>query len=73
MPNPIASAIEPKWSTHKQTKEFTHMRYTAATCDPDDFTPENGWTLRQNHYNRETELLIAVTSCEFPASTIVLS
>lgn len=41
-----------------------HMRYTAATCDPDDFTPENGWTLRVNQYNRETELLIAVTSCE---------
>ena len=20
--------------------EFSHMRYTAATCDPNDFTPE---------------------------------
>jgi chitin synthase len=40
------------------------MRYTAATCDPDDFTVANGWTLRQNEYNRDTELLIAVTSCE---------
>lgn len=40
------------------------MRYTAATCDPDDFTPENGWNLRVSKYNRETELLIAVTSCE---------
>lgn len=48
----------------KPTSEFTHMRYTAATCDPDDFTPENGWNLRVNQYNRETELLIAVTSCE---------
>jgi hypothetical protein len=48
------------------------MRYTAATCDPDDFTPENGWNLRVNQYNRETELLIAVTSCmlsPIPAST----
>lgn len=40
------------------------MRYTAATCDPDDFTAENGWSLRQNEYGRETELLIAVTSCK---------
>ena len=38
------------------------MCYTAATCDPDDFTEENGWSLRQKIYNRETELLIAVTS-----------
>lgn len=47
-------------------KELTksHMRYTAATCDPDDFTVENGWNLRVNQYGRETELLIAVTSCK---------
>ena len=38
------------------------MRYSAATCDPDEFTPENGWSLRTQMYNRETELLIAVTS-----------
>ena len=38
------------------------MRYTAATCDPDEFTEANGWSLRQKMYNRETELLIAVTS-----------
>jgi chitin synthase len=38
------------------------MRYTAATCDPDEFTEENGWSLRTKKYNRETELLIAVTS-----------
>lgn len=46
------------------------MRYTAATCDPDDFTPQNGWTLRQSEYNRETELLIAVTSCKSFTSPI---
>lgn len=39
------------------------MQYTAATCDPDDFTPANGWRLRTAQYGRETELLIAVTSC----------
>jgi chitin synthase len=38
------------------------MRYTAATCDPDEFCEANGWSLRTKKYNRETELLIAVTS-----------
>jgi len=38
------------------------MRYSAATCDPDEFTERNGWSLRTKMYNRETELLIAVTS-----------
>jgi len=38
------------------------MRYTAATCDPDEFTEANGWSLRTKMYNRDTELLIAVTS-----------
>lgn len=42
--------------------EFTHMRYTAATCDPDEFTVDNGWTLRTSaQYQRDTELLIAIT------------
>lgn len=36
--------------------------YTAATCDPDDFTEANGYSLRTKLYNRQTELLIAVTS-----------
>ena len=34
---------------------------TAATCDPDEFTIENGYTLRPVMYNRQTELLIAIT------------
>lgn len=38
------------------------MRYSAVTCDPDDFTEQNGWSLRGKIYKRETELLIAVTS-----------
>jgi hypothetical protein len=42
----------------------SHMRYSAVTCDPDDFTKANGWSLRTSDYGRETELLIAVTSCE---------
>ncbi|PSR90630.1 class 2 chitin synthase [Coniella lustricola] len=42
--------------------EFTHMRYTAVTCDPDDFV-DRGYTLRQNmgRTARETELFICVT------------
>lgn len=38
------------------------MRYSAATVDPDDFTANNGWSLRTSNYNRPTEILIAVTS-----------
>lgn len=38
------------------------MRYTAATCDPDEFNEANGWSLRTKMYNRHTEILIAVTS-----------
>lgn len=42
--------------------EFTHMRYTAVTCDPDDFVSQ-GYKLRQNIgvTTRETELFICVT------------
>lgn len=41
---------------------YSHMRYTAATVDPDEFSEENGWSLRTKMYNRDTEILIAVTS-----------
>ncbi|KAF8581974.1 glycosyltransferase family 2 protein [Ramaria rubella] len=61
VPTAVRNAVEPKWSATNST-EFTHMRYSAATVDPDDFTPENGWSLRTSNYNRPTELLIAVTS-----------
>ncbi|KAF7728325.1 Chitin synthase, class 1 [Apophysomyces ossiformis] len=44
----------------KDTKEFTHMRYTAATCDPKDFANE-GYTLRQQLLERKTELFIVLT------------
>lgn len=42
--------------------EFTHMRYTAVTCDPNEFV-ERGYKLRQQIGNttRETELLICIT------------
>ena len=46
----------------RDDREFTHMRYTAVTCDPDDFTLK-GYKLRQNIGStmRETELFICVT------------
>ena len=42
--------------------EFTHMRYTAVTCDPDDFVLR-GYKLRQNIgcTARDTELFICIT------------
>lgn len=42
--------------------EFTHMRYTAVTCDPDDFV-DRGYKLRQciGRTARETELFICIT------------
>jgi len=42
--------------------EFTHMRYSAATCDPSDFYNEK-FTLRQRLFAkpRHTELFIVVT------------
>ncbi|CAG8753215.1 19312_t:CDS:2, partial [Dentiscutata erythropus] len=43
-----------------KTREFTHTRYTACTCDPDDFLNE-GFTLRQKEDGRQIELFIVVT------------
>ncbi|KAF8067008.1 putative chitin synthase [Lyophyllum atratum] len=61
VPTAVKNAIEPVYAAN-HTTEFSHMRYTAATCDPDDFTEANGYSLRTKMYNRETEILIAVTS-----------
>ncbi|KAK6329749.1 Chitin synthase, class 1 [Orbilia brochopaga] len=46
----------------QNAREFTHMRYTAATCDPSDFLKER-FTLRQQLFSkpRHTELFIVVT------------
>ncbi|KAK2068550.1 hypothetical protein P8C59_003184 [Phyllachora maydis] len=47
---------------HGERDEFTHMRYTAATCDPSNFYEES-FTLRQKLFSkpRHTELFIVVT------------
>ncbi|CAA7263632.1 unnamed protein product [Cyclocybe aegerita] len=52
----------------KKSTEFTLLRYTAATCDPDDFTFRNGYTLRSQMLNRSTEILIAITAFNENAS-----
>ncbi|KAG9100293.1 hypothetical protein FRC06_004303 [Ceratobasidium sp. 370] len=42
------------------SEEMMATRYTAVTCDPDDFEA-NHFSLRQNLYGRTTELFIAIT------------
>ncbi len=44
----------------KVDEEFCKMRYTAATCDPDEFMASR-YSLRQYLYKRETELFIVMT------------
>ncbi|EST08235.2 Chitin synthase N-terminal [Kalmanozyma brasiliensis GHG001] len=62
VPTAVKNSVEPGWAQGNHTQEFSHMRYTAATCDPDEFTLENGWSLRTSQqYGRDTELLIAIT------------
>ncbi|KAF7727456.1 Chitin synthase, class 1 [Apophysomyces ossiformis] len=43
----------------RDTKEFTHMRYTAVTCDPSEFAAS--YTLRPQLLGRDVELAICVT------------
>ncbi|PKI85609.1 Chs2p [Malassezia vespertilionis] len=59
VPSPIANAVEAQYKEQAQPKEFTHMRYSAVTCDPDEFTRENGWGLRTStdYYNEDRNLL----------------
>lgn len=46
----------------KEDREFSHLRYTACTCDPNNFKSEK-YTLRQRLYDppRQTELFIVLT------------
>ncbi|CAM1507663.1 Fc.00g073040.m01.CDS01 [Cosmosporella sp. VM-42] len=59
---PVKNDVEPCYQdSDGASEEFTKMRYTAVTCDPNDFTLMNGYNLRPRMYNRHTELLIAIT------------
>ncbi|KAK0728451.1 chitin synthase 1 [Lasiosphaeria miniovina] len=62
VPSAIRNAVQPRYRNQEgNNEEFLKMRYTAATCDPNDFTLKNGYDLRPRMYNRHTELLIAIT------------
>ncbi len=63
VPSAIQNSVQAKYRNDLEagSEEFTHMRYTAATCDPNEFTLKNGYNLRPAMYNRHTELLIAIT------------
>lgn len=59
---PIQNAIQSEYRDPESgSEEFTHLRYTRATCDPNEFSQKNGYNLRPALYQRNTELLIAVT------------
>ncbi|OMH84486.1 Chitin synthase 1 [Zancudomyces culisetae] len=45
---------------YKTGQEFTHMRYTACTCDPNEFMTEK-YTLRPVMYGRQTEMFTVLT------------
>ncbi|PPQ77008.1 hypothetical protein CVT25_014825 [Psilocybe cyanescens] len=54
----VPSHIVPAGKT--DVEEFSKMRYTAATCDPDEFKSSR-YSLRQFLWGRETELFIVMT------------
>lgn len=62
VPSAIKNATQAKYrNIEGAEEEFTKLRYTAAMCDPNDFTLTNGYNLRPRMYNRHTELLVAIT------------
>ncbi|EMD35236.1 chitin synthase [Gelatoporia subvermispora B] len=58
----VAEALRQKSeaSTESVDREFSHIRYSAATCEPDKFK-ESGFTLRPIIQGRRTKLFIVVT------------
>ncbi|CAI4212062.1 unnamed protein product [Parascedosporium putredinis] len=62
VPSAVKNSVQPKYrDVEGVPEEFLNLRYTAATCDPNDFTLSNGYNLRPRLYNRHTELLVAIT------------
>ncbi|KAF2468369.1 chitin synthase G [Lindgomyces ingoldianus] len=63
VPSAVQNATQAKYRNNLETgfDEFTQMRYTAATCDPNEFTLKNGYNLRPTMYNRHTELMVSIT------------
>lgn len=56
---PVPSKLK-GFLSRRGDEEFETMRYTAVTCEPDDF-PTANYSLRPMLYNRHTELFIAIT------------
>jgi chitin synthase len=56
---PVADRVI-KMGKYSDGDEFTHMRYTAVTCPPDEFS-KRGYILRQQELGRHTEIFIVVT------------
>jgi chitin synthase len=54
---PVPAAIVPQGA---KAEEQTTLRYTAATCDPDEFMRKK-YTVRPYLYGRQTELFIVMT------------
>lgn len=67
---PVPQSIVP---AGKAQEEFTHVRYTACTVDPDDFVSAK-YYLRPYLMGRKTELFIVMTMyvCLFAASFLML-
>ncbi|KAL5480663.1 hypothetical protein ACEPAI_9603 [Sanghuangporus weigelae] len=64
VPDEVCKAIEGQWTNGANganNKEFSHMRYTAATCEPDRFTQQDGYSLRETS-DGESRLLIGITA-----------
>ncbi|TFK56805.1 chitin synthase 2 [Heliocybe sulcata] len=55
---PVPSGIVP--AGQEKNEEMSTMRYTAATCDPDEFM-RSKYSLRPYLYGRKTELFIVMT------------
>jgi len=54
-----------QYARHRNSEEFLSLRYTAATCDPDDF-PISGYDLRPAIYGRQTEIFVVITMYNEP-------
>ncbi|KDN44260.1 glycosyltransferase family 2 protein [Tilletiaria anomala UBC 951] len=56
---PVPTKLQ-SFLTRRGEDEYMNMRYTAVTCDPDEFS-ENSYTLRPALFHRHTEIFICVT------------
>ncbi|ORX87311.1 hypothetical protein BCR32DRAFT_198034 [Anaeromyces robustus] len=57
---PVPDGVLRKAVFGREIEEFGYLRYSAVTCDPNDFE-KNKFTLRQCLWNRQTELFIVLT------------